>query len=50
LISYHLTFKELDKLKLNYGFLIGVHQSLCDESMDYVKLVFDNFFEERQVN
>lgn len=35
---------------MDNGFSIGVHQSLCKESMNYVKLVFDNFFKERIVN
>ena len=35
---------------MDNGFSIGVHQSLCDESMDYVKEIFDNFFKERKLS
>ena len=35
---------------MDNGFSIGVHQSLCNESMDYVKEIFDNFFKERKLS
>ena len=35
---------------MDNGFSIGVHQSLCNDSMNYVKEVFSNFFKERKIN
>jgi len=35
---------------MDNGFSIGVHQSLCNDSMNYVKEVFSNFFKERKLN
>ncbi len=35
---------------MDNGFSIGVHQSLCDDSINYVEKVFENFFKERNIN
>ena len=51
LFDYRISGKLLNSDNImDNGFSIGVHQSLCAESIEYVKEVFDNFFKERKVN